>query len=228
LKDFNYIFQIDLDTSQRNLIVNNKYLLVQPGFDFDKPFCYFISDENDLKSLVDTITNLFIQSYFRLNNKPVIIFENESLKKSFYELVENKSLGKIESLLKGINSDFIFFIKTLSDFSSIFKSKSVGIKYFISEDNNGFKKWTNSIHEKEKTGITELYKAQKETQELANQVKQLKNELSLATDSLLAVKTEYSKELKWYKKEIDTIKHWYKEEHRKTPALITKLFKKVF
>jgi len=228
LQASNYIFKLTIDEDTKQLHAVKKAVIQKVNTETDIDRCYLISSNEDIAILENVISHLFHQRYFKLNQSPVVLFSDESLFKPFKKLIANLGLGSIENLLYNQNSKEIFWINNHTDFYLLFDSEFNGQKYFVSKDETIFNTWTKELSQIEQNSIVKNYYIQIDNQKKASQLVALNNELELLKESLSAIKTEYSKELEWYKKEIENIKDWYKKEHDKTPALITKLFKKIF
>lgn len=201
--------------------------LKSPNSDAEKP-CFYIKDETQITILKNCFTSLFNENYFQVKRYPVIVFKTLELETLFKIYAESIGFNNFETIIDKVNKNFISFTVKQSDFQNLWDSKTSGTKYFVAEGDIDFKSWLNSVDETVKNRITQNYRLQLQVEKQEAAILTMREKLNLTEDSLTAVKSEYAKELNWYKTEIENIKSWYNQEHEKTPSLVTKFFKKLF
>lgn len=228
MKESKYIYQLISNEDGDQILAERKCFFTAPNFPIEKSTAFYVNDEQVLELVINNITQLFHQSYFSITDMPVLMFQSKELEKSFRLLTQPYNIGKLYL----VNNDDNVQIKIdpeKEDFAMSFNQKSMEKPmYFISSDEKDFLDWKSSMDEETYRSRAKILSLSFKIIEEKKKAEVLQSECLLIKQSLNAVKSEYSKEIDWYKKEITNIKNWYDIEHKNTPKIITKIFKKIF
>ncbi|NQZ70093.1 MAG: hypothetical protein HRT89_18730 [Lentisphaeria bacterium] len=228
MKEYRYLFNIRSSSNREDIIANLVCQISKPSFPISGVSLFEINTEDELLLSFENITSFYHSNYVRLSGAPIIIFDNIDLYNKFLSKIQSLSLGSIEPIIKHDDSNRIKISPSLEEFEASIPNRNSTFCHFIASSTEAFEGWKNKMDSSRLKIYSGILILKEELDSLNHRVLQKNERLILISQSLEAIKSEYEKELSWYRKEITNIKTWYESEHGNTPKVITKVFKRLF